>query len=54
VLYYPERLNGVRSRLRGAVMDVRGDFATARDWWIHPSDRRGTIAPAAGEGAGET
>jgi peptide/nickel transport system substrate-binding protein len=54
VLYYPERLNGVRSRLRGAVMDVRGDFATARDWWIHPSERRGTVGPAAGEGAGET
>jgi peptide/nickel transport system substrate-binding protein len=40
VLYYPERLTGVRSRLRGAVFDVRGDFTTVTRWWIHPSDRR--------------
>jgi peptide/nickel transport system substrate-binding protein len=41
VLYYPERLTGVRTRLRGAVFDVRGEFATAQRWWVHPSERRG-------------
>jgi peptide/nickel transport system substrate-binding protein len=49
VLYYPERLNGVRSRLRGTSFDVRGDFNEAAQWWIHPSDRgRGAVprAPA--------
>jgi peptide/nickel transport system substrate-binding protein len=44
VLYYPERLNGIRTRLRGTTMDVRGDFNEARLWWIHPSDRgRGAV-----------
>lgn len=40
-LYYPERLNGVNERLRGTVMDVRGDFVSASDWWILPDQRRG-------------
>jgi peptide/nickel transport system substrate-binding protein len=47
VLYYPERLNGVRTRLRGAVFDVRGEFTSAQQWWIHPSERRGGGPPAA-------
>jgi peptide/nickel transport system substrate-binding protein len=47
-LYYPQRLMGVRTRLRGVVMDTRGDFTTVREWWIHPSERRGGAgAPAA-------
>ncbi len=48
VLYYPERLNGVRSRLRGAVFDVRGEMPTVTEWWIHPSERTssGPAAPA--------
>lgn len=39
VLYYPERLNGVRTRLRGAVFDVRGELPTVAEWWIHPGER---------------
>jgi peptide/nickel transport system substrate-binding protein len=57
-LYYPQRLVGVRTRLRGIAFDTRGEFATARDWWIHPSERRGgTGAPAdtgAAPAAGDT
>jgi peptide/nickel transport system substrate-binding protein len=51
VLYYPERLNGVRARLRGAVFDVRGEFPSVTQWWIHPSERRiatGGEPPAGG------
>jgi peptide/nickel transport system substrate-binding protein len=40
VLYYPERLNGIRSRLRGVAFDVRGEFPTVARWWLHPSQRR--------------
>jgi len=47
VLYYPERLNGVRSRLRGVEMDVRGEFTSAERWWIHPAERRGGGGPSA-------
>jgi peptide/nickel transport system substrate-binding protein len=39
VLYYPERLAGVRERLQGAVMDIRGETVSANEWWILP-DRR--------------
>lgn len=39
VLYYPERLNGVRTRVRGVAFDVRGEFPTVTEWWIHPADR---------------
>jgi hypothetical protein len=34
VLFYPERPAGVRTRLQGAVMDIRGETITAKDWWI--------------------
>jgi peptide/nickel transport system substrate-binding protein len=53
VLYYPERLNGVRTRLRGAVFDVRGEFTSAQQWWIHPSERRGGGAVPAAAAAPE-
>ncbi|MBW3630461.1 MAG: hypothetical protein KY464_14340 [Gemmatimonadetes bacterium] len=48
-LYYPERLNGVRTRLQGAVIDIRGELPTVAKWWILPSERRaGTAVPRAG------
>jgi len=40
VLYYPERIFGLRTRVHGASFDVRGDFATVGEWWIHPSARQ--------------
>ncbi|MBI4539799.1 MAG: hypothetical protein HY704_09870 [Gemmatimonadetes bacterium] len=39
-LYFSERLDGVSRRLRDAVMDVRGDWVNARQWWIPPEERR--------------
>ena len=32
--YYPERLDGVNRRLRGVVMDARGEWLNLKDWWI--------------------
>jgi ABC-type transport system substrate-binding protein len=55
-LYYPERLNAVRSRLRGVVFDVRGETTTAASWWIHPRARQASTvgsegpSPVVGEG----
>jgi peptide/nickel transport system substrate-binding protein len=40
-LYAPDRQNGVRSRLIGVEMDVRGDWQNVREWWI-PRDLRKT------------
>ncbi len=39
-LFFPERLNGVRTRLNGAEMDARGDLLSLREWWIDPAERR--------------
>jgi peptide/nickel transport system substrate-binding protein len=39
VLYYPERVAGVRTRLQGAVMDIRGETITAKGWWLMPQER---------------
>lgn len=39
-LYSPDRQSGVSRRLRGVVMDVRGDWQNIREWWIAPEDRR--------------
>jgi len=39
VLYYPQRLNGVRARVHGVEMDIRGEFPTVQRWWIAPRDR---------------
>lgn len=48
-LYYPQRLVGIRDRLHGFTADTRGEFVNAREWWIHPSERRASrAAPAAG------
>ena len=49
-LYYPERLTALRTRLRNVTLDTRGEFATIRDWWIHPSERRAPRGGAAGPG----
>ncbi|MBA2243587.1 MAG: hypothetical protein H0W11_01400 [Gemmatimonadetes bacterium] len=50
-LYYPLRLVGIRSRLQGADMDVRGDLVNVRDWWILPNQRRAGEATGAQPGA---
>lgn len=39
-IYYPRRLVGVSRRIRGEVMDTRGEFINISDWWIAPDDRR--------------
>jgi peptide/nickel transport system substrate-binding protein len=39
VVFYPERVAGVRTRLQGAVMDIRGETISARDWWLLPQER---------------
>lgn len=39
-LVWREQLEAVNDRLQGVVMDVRGNFVTARDWWIPASQRR--------------
>jgi len=38
--FFPRRLAGVSSRLRGVEMDVRGEWVTVADWWIPEEDRR--------------
>ena len=38
-LYSAYRRNGVNERLRGVVMDARGEWASLRRWWIAPEDR---------------
>ena len=50
-LYYPQRLAGLRERLKGVTMDIRGDFPSITEWWIPPSERRAGPA-AAGDSAG--
>ncbi|MGH7545025.1 MAG: ABC transporter substrate-binding protein, partial [Gemmatimonadota bacterium] len=38
-LYYEVRPVGVRARLHGVRMDIRGTWISAREWWIAPEDR---------------
>ncbi len=38
-VYQSDRLDGVNKRVRGMVMDIRGEWVNVRDWWI-PSDER--------------
>ncbi len=40
-LYHARGVQGVARRLRGVVMDLRGELATVHDWWIDP------VGPAA-------
>ncbi len=42
--YSPDRIAARSSRLRGVVMDARGEWATAARWWIDP--------PGQGDGGG--
>ena len=37
--FFPDRLDGVSKRLRGAEMDSRGEWLSIKDWWI-PADQR--------------
>jgi peptide/nickel transport system substrate-binding protein len=39
--YYPQRLEGVRTRLRNVVADSRGEWINVGKWWLDPADRRG-------------
>ena len=32
--FFPDRLDGVSERLRGAEMDARGEWLNIKDWWI--------------------
>lgn len=41
-LYSAYRRDGVNERIRDVVMDTRGDWASIRQWWIAPGDRRGS------------
>jgi peptide/nickel transport system substrate-binding protein len=44
-LYYEVRPNGVRRRIRGVEMDIRGSLINVAEWWIDPADRRGAPSP---------
>jgi len=39
-LYFPDQLDGVRTRVRNVRMDARGDWSGIHGWWIPPSERR--------------
>jgi peptide/nickel transport system substrate-binding protein len=47
VLYYPRWLLANRERLREVELDVRGELANVRQWWIHPAARSRTGRPPA-------
>jgi peptide/nickel transport system substrate-binding protein len=38
-LYYPKRLTGIRNRVQGVEMDIRGELPTVTRWWIAPRER---------------
>ena len=40
LLFYPERLIAVRTRLKGVEADARGDLLTVTRWWVPPGERR--------------
>jgi peptide/nickel transport system substrate-binding protein len=39
VLFYHTQITGVRTRLRDVTIDIRGETARARDWWVAPARR---------------
>ena len=39
-LYQLERLEGLNKRIRGAVLDVRGEWVNLKDWWIPSAERK--------------
>jgi peptide/nickel transport system substrate-binding protein len=51
-LYYPQRLTGIRERVHGVEMDIRGEWPTVMRWWIAPRDRTpGTTVRTGGDTA---
>lgn len=38
-LYFEDRIDGLRDRLRGVEMDARGELISVRSWWIDPGAR---------------
>jgi peptide/nickel transport system substrate-binding protein len=40
LLFYPERLIAVRTRLQGVGADARSDLLTVARWWVPPDERR--------------
>ena len=37
--YFPERLDGVSTRLEGVQMDARGEWLNIREWYVDPASR---------------
>ena len=37
--YFPDRLDGVSTRLKGVEMDARGDWLNIREWYLDPASR---------------
>jgi len=37
--YFPERLDGVSTRLMGVQMDARGEWLNVKDWYLDPASR---------------
>ena len=37
--YFPDRLDGVNKRVKGMVMDARGDWVNIKDWYLDPAGR---------------
>jgi peptide/nickel transport system substrate-binding protein len=50
-LYYPKRLTGLRERLQGVEIDIRGELATVTRWWIAPRERTPGTTVAGGSGS---
>jgi peptide/nickel transport system substrate-binding protein len=38
-LFFMDRIAGIRDRMKGVDMDVRGEWPTVRTWWIDPAMR---------------
>ena len=37
--YFPDRLDGVSTRLKGVEMDARGEWLNIRQWYLDPASR---------------
>jgi peptide/nickel transport system substrate-binding protein len=37
--YFPDRLEGINKRVKGVVMDARGDWVNLKDWYLDPASR---------------
>ena len=38
-LFFRDRLAGVNERLSGVEMDARGEWVTAKEWYVDPDAR---------------